>query len=211
MVHDGESRERERHAEEIEEKRRDVLKRVFDEDERTAPDEDDCQEQDMCECAGAKAFGQLLLCSCGERRIGVDGFAVDYGAKDFGVKELLRRCGRDVAVEDDEVSEKSWLETAFHFFAELAEGGGLGVGVDRFVERELFLGLEGLGTGFVLAGDRRVEATEGVDEFDGVVGAEGEDDVVVEEALPGVGVLDAFGAEAIGGPLHVGEEVRGLH
>ena len=29
--------------------------------------------------------------------------------------------------------------------------------------------------------------------------------------LPGVGVLDALGAEAIGGPLHVGEQVRGLH
>ncbi len=44
-------------------------------------------------------------------------------------------------------------------------------------------------------------------ELDGVVGAEGEDDVVVEEALPGVGVFDALGAEAVGGPVHVGEEM----
>jgi len=34
---------------------------------------------------------------------------------------------------------------------------------------------------------------------------------VVEETLPGVGVFDAVGTEAVGGPLHVGEEVGGLH
>ncbi len=110
-----------------------------------------------------------------------------------------------------EVGEVAGLEAAFYFFAEFAEGGGLGVGVDRFVEGDFFLRLEGLGAGFVLAGDGGVEAAEGIDEFDGVVGAEGEDDVVVEEALPGVGVLDALGAEAVGGPLHVGEEMGRLH
>ena len=35
--------------------------------------------------------------------------------------------------------------------------------------------------------------------------------MVVEEGLPGVGVFDSFGAEAVGGPLHVGEQVGGLH
>ena len=29
--------------------------------------------------------------------------------------------------------------------------------------------------------------------------------------LPGVGVLDALGADALFGPGHVGEQVRGLH
>ncbi len=96
-------------------------------------------------------------------------------------------------------------------FAELGEGGGLGVGVDGLVKRDLFLGLEGLGAGFVLASDGGVEATEGVDGFDGVVGAEGEGDVVVEEALPGVGVLDALETETVGGPFHVGEQMAGLH
>ena len=96
--------------------------------------------------------------------------------------EELLGCGcGDVAVEDDEVGEVAGLEAAFYFFAEFAEGGGLGVGVDRFVERDFFLRLEGLGAGFVLAGDGGVEAAEGIDELDGVVGAEGEDDVVVEE------------------------------
>ena len=34
---------------------------------------------------------------------------------------------------------------------------------------------------------------------------------MVEEGLPGVGVFGALGAEAIGGPLHVGEEMGRLH
>ena len=91
-------------------------------------------------------------------------------------------CGfGDVAVEDDEVGEVAGFEAAFWFFCELGEGGGLGVGVDGFVEGDLFLRLEGLGAGFVHAGDGGVEAAEGIDGLDGVVGAEGEDDVVVEE------------------------------
>ncbi len=97
------------------------------------------------------------------------------------MEQLLGRCGGDVAVEDDEVGEEAGFEAALLLFAELGEGAGLGVGVDRFVERDLFLRLEGLGACFVLPGDGGVEAAEGVDEFDGVVGAEGEDDVVVEE------------------------------
>ena len=130
---------------------------------------------------GLSRFNKLVLCSLGLRGCGVDGFAVDYGAEDFGVEELLGGGGGDVAVEDDEVGEVAGFEAAFHFFAELGEGGGLGVGVDGFVERDLLLRLEGLGAGFVLAGDGGVEATEGVDELDGVVGAEGEGDVVVRE------------------------------
>src|SRR5258708_39171505 len=42
--------------------------------------------------------GRLGCCWCD-----VDGFAVDDGAEDFGVQELLGRGGRDVAVEDDEI------------------------------------------------------------------------------------------------------------
>jgi len=116
-----------------------------------------------------------------------------------------------VGVEDDEVGEVAGFEAAFDLVAELGEGGGLGVGEEGFVERDLFLGLVGLGAGFVLAGDGGVEATEGVDGFDGVVGTEGEGDVVVEEGPPGVGVLGAVSAEAGFGPVHVGEEMRGLH
>src|ERR1700678_180555 len=166
----------------------------------------------MGESCGAESFQQLVLLSGGGMpRCGEDGFAVDDGAEDFGVKELLRRCGGDVAVEDNEVGEIAGFESAFYVFAKFSVGGGLGVGVDGFVERDFFLGLEGLGAGFVLAGDGGVEAAEGIDELYRVVGAEGEDYVVVEEALPGVGVLASVGAEAVGGPLHVGEEMGGLH
>jgi len=87
----------------------------------------------------------------------------------------------------------------------------LRVGVEGFVEGDFFLGLVGFGAGFVLAGDGGVQAAEGVDGFDGVVGAESENDIVVEEGAPGVGVFDAFGPEAGFGPVHVGEEVRWLH
>ncbi len=47
VVHDGQGDEGEGHAEQIEEERGGVLKSVFDEDEGCAPDEDDCQQQDV--------------------------------------------------------------------------------------------------------------------------------------------------------------------
>ena len=81
------------------------------------------------------------------------------------------------------------FQAAFLGFAELGEGGGLGVGVDGFGEGEALLGVEGLGAGLVLAGDGGVEAAEGGDGLDGVVGAEGQGDVVVEHGAPGVGVF----------------------
>src|ERR1700733_1395951 len=146
----------------------------------------------MGECGGTELFGQLLLRSRFRRRWSIDRFAVDDGAEDLGAEKLLGRRSSDVAVEDDQVGDEAWLEAAFYRFAEFAEGGGLGISIDRFVERELFLELEGLGTGFVLAGDGGVKAAKGIDEFDGVVRAEGEDDVVVEEGLPGVGVFVAL-------------------
>lgn len=127
------------------------------------------------------------------------------------MEELLRGCGGNVTVENDEVGEVSGFETALLMFAKLGEGGGLSVCVDGFVRRDFFLRLKRLGAGFVLAGDRSVESAEGVDGLHRVVGSEGEGDVVVEEALPGVGVLCALGAETVCGPLHVGEEVGGLH
>src|SRR6266851_4619328 len=61
--------------------------------------------------------GWLSYCGCG-----VDGFAVDDGAEDFGVEQFLGRGGGDVAVEDDEVGEIAALEATLHFFAEFAEG-----------------------------------------------------------------------------------------
>ena len=83
----------------------------------------------MGDCCGTESLGQLLRGSCCE-----DGFAVDDCAEDFGVEDLLRRCGGDIAVKDDDVGQIGGFEAAFYFFAEFSEGGGLGVGVDGFVE-----------------------------------------------------------------------------
>src|ERR1700760_2262075 len=71
--------------------------------------------------------------------------------------------------------------------------------------------MEGLGAGFILACDGGVEAAKGINGLHRVVGAEGEGDVMVEEALPGVGVFGALGTQTVGGPLHVGKEVGWLH
>ena len=141
----------------------------------------------------------------------VDGSASEDGAEDLCVEDLERGGGEEVAVEDDEIGEEAGFEAAEAGFAERGEGRRLGVGVDGFLDGQALLGVEGLGAGFVLAGDGGVEAAEGVDGLDGVVGAEGEGDAVREHGTPGVGVFGAFGAEAGFGPGHVGEEVGGLH
>ena len=119
--------------------------------------------------------------------------------------------GSDVPVEHDEVGEEAWFEASFTVFPELSEGRGLGVGIDGFRKRDALLGVEAHGAGFILTGDGGVEAAEWIDGLNGIVGAEGQDDVVVEHAAPGVRVLSSFGTEALRGPVHVREQVRGLH
>ena len=52
-VHDGQRDERQGHAEEIEEKRGGVLERILDKDEGRAPDEDDRQQENVGDRAGA--------------------------------------------------------------------------------------------------------------------------------------------------------------
>ena len=129
------------------------------------------------------------------------------------MEELLWSDGRrgNVVVEYDEISNVARLEAAFQLFLIFSKGGGLGVGVDRFVESDFFLWLVRFGSCFVLAGDGGVETAEWVDRLDGVVGAEGQDDVVVEEGTPSVGIFDTVGAEAGFCPVHISEQVRGLH
>src|ERR1700722_8342516 len=110
VVHDGQCYERQGHAKKIEEERRSVQKCVFDEDKGRTPYDDDRQQEKVGDGGGAESIGQLVLHSRG--RGGVDGFAVDYGAEDFGVEELLRCRRGDVAVEDDEIGEISGFQAA---------------------------------------------------------------------------------------------------
>ena len=124
----------------------------------------------------------------------VDGLAVDDGFDDLGVEELLRIGLGDVAVEDDEVCEVAFGEDPFLVFRELCVGRGLCVGVESLIESDFFLRLKGLSASFIHARGGGVEAAEGADGFDGVVGAEGEGDVVVEHGAPGVSVFAALGA-----------------
>ena len=107
-------------------------------------------------------------------RGGVDGDAADDGAEDVLVWRMCWGAVRRSRSRTTKSARKPGARRAFGGFAELGEGGGLGVGVDGFGDGEALLGVEGLGAGFVLAGDGGVEAAEGVDGFDGVVGAEGE-------------------------------------
>jgi len=71
------------HAEEIEEKRGGVVEGVFDEDEGDAPDRDYSKKEEVREGGWAEASRQAIGSLPGWRwglRVGVDGFAVDYGA-----------------------------------------------------------------------------------------------------------------------------------
>ena len=52
---------------------------------------------------GLRRRGKLLARRW-DFRVRVDGFAVDYGAKDLGVQEFLRGGLGDVAIEDNKVS-----------------------------------------------------------------------------------------------------------
>ena len=96
-------------------------------------------------------------------------------------------------------------------FSEFGIGRALRVGVERLAAGELVFREVGLGAGFVHAGDGGVESAKGRDGLDGIVGAKGERNAGVEEGLPCVGVGGALGTEAIDGPVHVGEQVVGLH
>ena len=129
------------------------------------------------------------------------------------MEKLLRSGGgsRYVVVEYDEISQEAWLEAALLFFLIFSEGGGLRVGIDCFVQSDFFLRLVGFGSGLVLASNGSVEATEWINGLYGIVGAEGQDYVMVEKRTPGVGVFHPLGAQTGFGPVHVCKQVRGLH
>ena len=117
----------------------------------------------------------------------------------------------EVAVDEDEVRVVAGDELAFVLLGKFGVGGALRVGVERLAAGELVLRKVGFGAGFVHARDGGVEAAKGRDGLDGIVGAEGERHAGVEECLPCVGVGGALGAETRFGPVHVGEQMVGLH
>ena len=68
VVDDGKGQEGERHAEKIEEERRGSGRASLTRTKVAAPDEDDCQQQNVGEGGGTESFEQLL-----RRSGGVDG------------------------------------------------------------------------------------------------------------------------------------------
>src|SRR6266436_3493047 len=151
----------------------------------------------------------------GRKRLGffVDGAAACYCAQDFGFDVGGRRDFGQVVGENDEVGVFAGFQLTLLPFLEFGVGRTAGVGADAILERNFFLRLPAGGGRAVgkLARDAGVESAERADDFDGIIGAEGQARAAFFQRGPGVGALDAVGADARLSPTHVGGLVRGLH
>lgn len=129
--------------------------------------------------------------------------AAGDGVEHLGLQDLVVGNGEDVFGEDGNVGEASGCEGTFGSFFESGVGIGGGVGAEGFEAGEALGGIEGC-TVFEAAGDGGVEAGEGVDVFDGGIGAVGDDCAGIEEFAPDVSaLLGAGGSEA-------GEDIGGV-
>ena len=123
----------------------------------------------------------------------------------------MRWDGGEIAIEHDEVGHPAGSERSFVGLAEFCVSRALGVRVERLRNRQLLFRKVALGAGFVFARDSSIDAAEGSDWLDGIVGAEGQRHAMIEEALPRVGVAGTIMAEALLRPGHIGEQMVGLH
>src|SRR6266851_5723466 len=71
--------------------------------------------------------------------------------------------------------------------------------------------MPGASVPFSFSGDCGVETTERSDRFDRIIGSEGQRHSLPQKLSPRVGMCRALGTEAGLGPIHVGEQVIGLH
>src|SRR6266568_5852111 len=117
------------------------------------------------------------------------------------MENCRRRNFVEVAVDKDEIGIVAGDEFAFVLLGELRIGRALRVGVKSLSAGKFVFGEVGFGSGFIFARDGGVEAAEGSDGFDGIVGPEGEGNASVEEGLPSVGICSAFGTETVFGPI----------
>ncbi len=143
----------------------------------------------------------------------VDDAAAGDGHGYFEIQELLRRNFIQVCGKDDEVGQHSRSDFAFDFFFEFRVGGSYRVVAEAIVHIQFFLGLPAMAGAALrqFAGDAGINSAQRVDGFDGKVGAEGEVHSGAFHAAPGVSAEDAAGADAVGGPTLVGEQMCGLH
>src|SRR6266849_3104126 len=176
--------------------------------------------------ANASAFPfeiarKLGAACCAPTQLGlfVDGAAADYGAEDFGFYVVGWRDFGQIVGKNEEVGVFADFQLALLPFLEFAVGGAGRVGANAVLQRDFFLGLPpagGSASGKLarrggLARDASVESAEGADDFDGIIGAEGETRSAFFQSGPGVSALDTFGTDAGFRPAHVGGLMRGLH
>src|SRR5216683_5406314 len=176
--------------------------------------------------ANASAFPfeiarKLGAACCAPTQLGlfVDGAAADYGAEDFGFYVVGWRDFGQVVGKNEEVGVFADFQLALLPFLEFAVGGAGRVGANAVLQRDFFLRLPAAGgstSGKLarrggLARDASVESAEGADDFDGIIGAEGETRAAFFQRGPGVSALDAFGTDAGFRPAHVVGLVRRLH
>src|SRR6266852_653301 len=158
-------------------------------------------------------------CAPTESGLFVDGAAADYGAEDFGLYVIGWRDFGQVVGKNEEVGVFADFQLALLPFLEFGVGGAGGVGANAILQRDFFLRLPAAGgsaSGKLarrggLARDASVESAEGADDFDGIIGAEGEARAAFFQRGPGVSALDALGTDAGFGPAHVVGLVRRLH
>ncbi len=127
----------------------------------------------------------------------------DIGASNFGAENGGGGHLEEIAIENDEIRVVAREELSFVLLGEFGVGGALRIGVEGLAAAELVVGEVFPGSEFVFAGDGGVEAAEGRDGFDGVVGAEGQRHAGVEEGLPSIGVGGALGAETVFCPVNI--------
>ena len=102
------------------------------------------------------------------------------------------------------ISVFAYFDAAFALFEETAFGDPDGDGAQGLFRSQGILHLEA----FSVHGG--VEGLDWTDVLDGEVSAVDYPAVLLEQALVGVGVLDALGSKALASPIHVGSAVRGL-
>ena len=112
---------------------------------------------------------------------------------------------------DYKIRPESRFQPSLLGLAKLRKRRRLGVGIDRFRERDLLTRLKRHRSSFVLPRDRRVQPPKRIDRLHRVVCPKGQRYMVIQEALPRVRVLYPLGSQAILGPVHVCQQVRRLH
>ncbi len=139
--------------------------------------------------------------------------AVDDGQDDLRFQHVDRRGLEWVAVHDRQVGPHPGLQDAELILRKLGIRRSRGKGAQGFLGCHLLIGVPAAGglAVFVLARERGVDPVKRIDDLDGKIATERDNDPLVQKPAPRIRPIDATGAEACIGPSHVIAGVRGLH